>query len=119
MKDTTLVLLQAALQVSVPLYIARLVHEPWSRVAQRARECAQVVASQGDVILYRSRRQGQTAGAFNHLAEGLACVAFCPGGVTIFDLHFEAKHPDVTTTDPLDVAWFTSIYERMIYQENP
>ena len=32
----------------------------------------------------------ETAAAFNALAEGLACLAFSPGGVTFYGLHFEA-----------------------------
>jgi len=54
-----------------------------------ARVCAGVVAGQGDLVLYRSKRPGVTAEAFNRLAEGLACLAFQPGGVTAFGLHFE------------------------------
>lgn len=92
--DPKLALLQAALNVSVPLYIDQLSRRPWSYVRSRASACADVVASKGDVILYRSKKQGETANAFNHLAEGIACGAFAVGGVTVLGLHFEAKHPE-------------------------
>ena len=81
------VLLRCALEVAVPLWIERV--RDWSE-AERARRravCSQAVAKHGDVILYRER--GKTADAFNRLAEGLALLAFVPGGVTLGDLHFE------------------------------
>lgn len=41
-------------------------------------------------MLFRSKRKGETADAFNHLAEGIACLAFAPGGVRLFGSHWEA-----------------------------
>ncbi len=46
------------------------------------------VGSHGDALLYREK--GQTARMMNILVDGLAVLAFCPGGVTAFDRHFEA-----------------------------
>jgi hypothetical protein len=74
----------------VPLWIERVRHYSDARRLERAARCAEVIGEKGDVILYRSKRDGETANAFNHLAEGLACLAFVPGGVTAFGLHFEA-----------------------------
>ena len=85
-------LLKTALSAAVPLHIAELRRRPWSELQERAAVAAQVVAEKGDVILYRSKKKGETAAAFNKLAEGLVICAFAPGGVTIFGLHFEAKH---------------------------
>lgn len=87
-------LLSIAVSAAVPLWIERLKEQPWSYVAERARCCAQVVAEKGDIIQYRSKKQGETANAFNHLAEGIACAAFAKGGVTFMGIHFEAIHPD-------------------------
>ncbi len=85
-------LLATALAAAVPLWIEDLRREPWEHLQKRAHECAQIVAEKGDIILYRSKKAGQTAEAFNALAEGIACLAFAPGGVTIFGQHWEAKH---------------------------
>jgi hypothetical protein len=84
-------LLKMGLEVSVPLFIDRVRREytEEQRFA-RARECAQIVASKGDVILHKSKTRGETADAYNALAEGLACAAFQPGGVTFLGMHFEA-----------------------------
>jgi len=111
----SLTLLRTALQVSVPLYMARLAQEPWSRILVRARECAQVVAEKGDIILFRSKKPGQTAVVFNHLAEGIACLAFAPGGVKIFELHFQAQHPEDGLPTSEELAWFTKEFERSIH----
>lgn len=46
-----------------------------------------------DEIMERARECGQHVAA-KRLAEGLACLAFAPGGVKFGALHFEAKHPD-------------------------
>jgi hypothetical protein len=89
-------LLQASLELAVPLWISKLQYKPMDYVLERARECGQMVASHGDIIQFKSPKSSKetvgTASAFNHLAEGIACLAFAPGGVTVFGLHWEAKH---------------------------
>lgn len=42
-------------------------------------------------ILFGSKRQGETATAFNAMAKAVAALAFVPGGVTVFNTHYEAK----------------------------
>jgi hypothetical protein len=46
------------------------------------------IGSHGDALLYREKKQ--TARMVNMLVDGLAVLAFCPGGVTTFGCHFEA-----------------------------
>lgn len=86
-------LLSTSLSVAVPLWIAQIQKEGWSweKILEVASRCGQTVASEGDNILYRSKKKGGTAKAFNDLALGMACLAFVPGGVTAFGMHFEAK----------------------------
>lgn len=83
-------LLPAALSVSVPLYIHELSKQSWPERQRIARECAEIVATKGDVILFKSKKGEETKRAFNALAQGIACLAYAPGGVRIFGLHFEA-----------------------------
>jgi len=83
--------LRATLQLAVPLWIDQMRGAPWSHIKARAAECATAVASQGDVIMFRSGKKGQTAEAFNRLAEGIACAAFSPGGIKVFGDHYEAR----------------------------
>lgn len=84
-------LLPSALAAAVPLWIIEVRGYEQSVREERARICAQHIAEHGDVILFRSKRKGETAEAFNRLAEGLACLAFAPGGVKAFGQHWEAK----------------------------
>lgn len=95
-----LMLLRLTLEAAVPLWAHRLRKLPWRAVEERARACAEVVAEKGDVILYKSKRRGATADAFNHLAEGLACLSFVRGGVRVFGIHFEHEHPEA-----VESAW--------------
>jgi hypothetical protein len=84
-------LLSASLSVAVPLWIERVRSLSVEERLSRARICGQVVAEKGDILQFRSKKKGETAEAFNRLAEGLACAAFVPGGVRFFDLYFEAE----------------------------
>jgi hypothetical protein len=94
--------LAASLEAAVPLWIwERRNWRPEHRIA-RAQACGHIVTHYGDQILYPGKRrapkweQGQkihdgspgTASAFNHLAEGIACAAYQPGGITIFGMHW-------------------------------
>lgn len=83
-------LLTSTLQFAVPLWIDRLRHHHWERVQERAKECSEHIAHHGDLILFKGKKKGESAEAFNRLAEGIACLAFAPGGVKIFGSHWEA-----------------------------
>ena len=85
-------LLAMALAAAVPLHIheLRLTTDPPTRL-KIAREAGEHIAHHGDAIMYRSK-PGATAEAFNHLARGLACAAFQPGGVTFAGQHWCVDH---------------------------
>lgn len=83
-------LLHASLAAAVPLWIEELRQLPAEEIIRRRRLCVDAIAHKGDLILYRSRKKGESAAAFNRLAEGLACLAFAPGGVTFLGMHFKA-----------------------------
>lgn len=88
--DTKYALLSSTLQLAVPLWIDQLRGRGWDYVQQRAQECGNYVAEHGDLILFKGKKKGETAEAFNRLAEGVACLSFCPGGVTLFGSHWES-----------------------------
>jgi hypothetical protein len=50
------------------------------------------VASKGDILQFRSKKAGETAEVFNHLAKGLTALAHQPGGVTAFGRHWCVDH---------------------------
>lgn len=91
-EDTKEILLKTMLAVAVPLWIENFRPLTDDQRIEIAKEAGQVVAEHGDIILYQSKKKGETAKAFNQLARGLAALAFADGGVTAFGLHFEAKH---------------------------
>ncbi len=82
-------LLKLTLQAAVPLWIEKLKDRPMSYILERAKECGQVVAEKGDIIQFKSKKKGETANAFNALAEGIACAAFALGGITFMGMKFE------------------------------
>lgn len=82
------------LTLAVPMWQERLKARPWADLVPRSREIADIVASHGDVILYRGKKTGETAAAFNALAEGLAILSFAPGGVRFMGCCWTDRHPD-------------------------
>lgn len=86
--------LKSILPAAVPLWIHEFKGLPWSEVQAIATESSQFIAEHGDNILFRGPKKGDTANAFNHLARGIAVLAFAPGGVTTMGMHFEAIHPE-------------------------
>lgn len=88
--ETTRLLLAGMLSLAVPLWIEAMRNWSEEERMEYGRKCADIVAEKGDVILYRGKK-GESAAAFNALAEGVAALAFAPGGVSIFGLHFEAR----------------------------
>lgn len=81
--------LTGMLEIAVPLWIERLRPLNDEQRRERAQACSDVIGEHGDVILYKSKKEGETAEAFNRLAEGVACAAFAPGGITVFGNHWE------------------------------
>ena len=87
-------LLSISLSAAVPLWIEKLKPlEPEQRIA-RASGLSDTIAAHGDIILYRGGKKGESAKAFNALAEGLAIGAFQPGGVTAFGQHWCVNHDE-------------------------
>lgn len=87
--------LAIALSAAVPLKITEYRQRggPSDEDIRRVREeSCWLIASQADSLLYRDHREprGKTAQIFNCLVDGLAVMAFCPGGVRMFGEHFEA-----------------------------
>jgi hypothetical protein len=121
--------LAEALCCAVPLWIAKWRGRHPDHRINRAKACGHVVAHYGDQILYRSKghppkwekahgKPGDddyqpplkvhdgspgTASAFNHLAEGIACAAYQPGGITVFGVHWEAHDTDRSSPCPRPV----------------
>lgn len=90
-------ILMGMLELAVPMWIDRLRPLPWTEIERRRERCADVLAfaSPGvDIAGLASRatdgKKGGVAAAFNVMAEALAILSFCPGGVTFSGSHWEA-----------------------------
>ena len=88
-ESSKLRLLQATLSVAVPLRIAEVRDKPLSEILdpEALRSIQQGLAEAREEVLYGGRCG---AAGFNALADGLARLAFLPGGVTILGMHFDA-----------------------------
>lgn len=79
------VVLVETLRLAVPLWmdeLARLSPDHREhRLRRWARDAVDAVASRGDALQFGGKR-GEAADVFNHMARGLAALAFCPGGVS-------------------------------------
>lgn len=102
-------LMLMSLQLAVPLWIAELLdlddEERAFKIEVWRSAALMPIAERGDLLMYgagqsRSER-GQTGTTFNHLARGLAALAFHPGGVKFAGRHWCAlvHHHDVADVD--------------------
>jgi hypothetical protein len=84
-------LLKSALSCAVPLWIEGLRGTSFDERQAFAVNAANIIAEKGDLILFKSKKKGESAAAFNALAKAIAVLAYQPGGVTSFGMHFEAN----------------------------
>jgi hypothetical protein len=85
-------LLGLSLAAAVPMWIPRAGQLTETERLARGRELAQFIAEHGDDVLYRGAKNGDSAKAFNAVAEALAIGACQPGGVTAFGQHWCTDH---------------------------
>lgn len=87
-------LLKTMLPMAVTMNIMELKRRPWKEIQAFATEASQYIGEHGDNLLFKSKKKGETAMAFNIFAKGVAALSFAPGGVTTFGMHFESTHPE-------------------------
>lgn len=85
--------LSTAMGAAVPLWIMQMQEHggPSEEDLKYAQETSSILGSEGDKLLFRGKKKGETARIFNRTAKAIAVLSFCPGGITIFGQHFEAK----------------------------
>jgi len=86
-------LLQITLEALVPIAIAELHKQggPLNRHFQEAQAFGFKLAEHGDELLYHVKKRGVTGKLMGQFCKTVAVMAFVPGGVTVFGLHFEEK----------------------------
>ena len=85
--------LPIALSAAVPLWQLE-----FAELSNERRQEKLAEASKDDLclrleyVLHQGPKPGDSARAFNDLAQAIALLSFCPGGVTAFGMHFESTH---------------------------
>lgn len=85
-------LLKLHISIVVPLMMQGIIESGGLTDAhiREAQKHAETVATGGDLILYRSKKKGESAKVIHALCYCLAVGAFQPGGITFADIHFLA-----------------------------
>lgn len=92
---------RSMLGFAVPMWIDKMRFWRWEYRQQVAVLCGDVISHhQGiaaicDTAARGTARKGDLALCFNALAQGLALLAFCPGGIVFAGHHWEAHTPEV------------------------
>jgi hypothetical protein len=75
--------LMPMLELSVRMRLSELKLTTWEEQIQAGRhqELAQIIAEKGDTIMFRGKKKGESAAAFNALAESIAMACLVPGGI--------------------------------------
>ena len=72
-------LLYSALSAAIPLWVDKYRDCSKATLERIARNAGAVLAEKGDQLLFRSKKRGQTAEAFNNIASGIAAAALATG----------------------------------------
>ncbi|HMI84898.1 MAG TPA: hypothetical protein VK550_12445 [Polyangiaceae bacterium] len=92
--DCDLDLLSMALEVGVSLRIDQLKRESIDTILNPAEmaELADDIAFHADVVMYKSKKPGETARHFTRLVEAIARLAYVQGGIKFNGVRYEAAH---------------------------
>ena len=60
---------------------------------EKAQKTSDMLGERGDVLIHGGGKKGERAELFNRTAHAIAVLAFVPGGVSLFGMHFEAQMP--------------------------
>ena len=89
-ESSKLSLLQATLSVAVPMRIAELRDKPIEEILdpEALRSIQTRLAEAREEVLYGGK---YCADGFNAVSDGIARLAFLPGGIDVFGMHFDAS----------------------------
>ena len=81
------------LDTSVPLRVLALQVKggPTSEDFKRVSEHSSLLGEHGDALMFKSKKKGFTAQVANAVADAIAVLSFVPGGIDLFDRHWESK----------------------------
>jgi len=81
------------LDAAVPLRVLALQEQggPTSEDFKRISAHSNLLGEHGDALMFTSKKKGLTAKVANAVADSIAVLSFVPGGVELFDRHYETK----------------------------
>lgn len=95
--------MESLLVLAVPQWIEKLRHKSFADFENRRQAILESVCYKGDLLLYGSKKKGETAQLFNDLAEGLAWLALiAKGGVMFGELHWDAEFESMSDMQQTD-----------------
>jgi hypothetical protein len=56
---------------------------------KRVQDSTQLLREKGNFLFDKAKKAGETAKVANAVADAIAVLSFMPGGITIFDRHWE------------------------------
>ena len=88
-------LIRKSLICAVPLWVNELKKADYTYIKEEQKRISRVIGSKGDIILYKSKKNGETAKAFNDFAKGVAILAMiAEDGIEIFGAKFDYECPE-------------------------
>ena len=97
------------LQAAVPGWIYAMKDWDLPRIERTAHgltdiiACSQGIAAMVDPDARGTERKGEVGKSFNAVAQGLACLAHCPGGIVFGGHHWEVtRQPKPPTSEEVD-----------------
>ena len=81
------------LDASVSLRIMSLQEQggPTPKDFKRITTHSNLLGEHGDAFMFKSKKKGLTAQVANAVADSIAVLSFIPGGLDLFDRHWESK----------------------------
>lgn len=95
--------LAITLSAAVPLHIMQLKMRGGpspTEIQEQEQVLGPILERADSLLLFKGKetKDGEVADAFNKLARGIAILSYCPGGITIFNEHFETQYPEANET---------------------
>ena len=86
-------ILKDLMSVAVFLHIEQIRERsgmPTKEDMQKAQETSDILGERGEILLCGGGKPGERSDQFNRTAHAIAVLSFCPGGVTLFGITFDA-----------------------------
>lgn len=92
------------IQLAILIWIKKMMNMPledvWKRLDEISGTLPSLLATKGEAFIFGTGKKGEAALMFSQVAEGVALMSFLPGGIHIFEHHWESIHPESDPQTP-------------------